>query len=152
MKTGRTGYFKTFEEFKKDPTTKIEEVFLKLKLDVEFWFSKGVLSKEKGIALSECNVNTATTQPTLTFEFSSPTNYYEVTLKGDMENLTKDEETKTYLLEIKKFDVNQADLKDRSENEIDESDFNEDYFLQLIAKSTAETEGDDIDIEEDTVE
>ena len=136
MKTDKiSGFFKTFEEFKKDPNTKIEEIYLKIKTESESWFTVGALSKEKHVSLTECLINTNTTQPTITFEFSAPNNYYEAILKGDMENLAKEEEEKIFLLEIKKFNVDKAELVDRSENEISESDFTEDFFLQLIAKS-----------------
>jgi hypothetical protein len=129
----KTGYFKTFEEFKKDPASKIEEIFMKLKTDVEDWFSKGALSQEKDVSLSECVINTTSTQPTMSFEFSTPNNYFEITVKGDMENLYKDEEEKTFLLEIKKFDVEKAEMLDRNETELSEGEFTEDYFLQLVA-------------------
>ena len=136
MKTGKKdGYIKTFEEFKKDPATKIEEAFLKLKTDVEGWFKEGTLSQEKDVALLDCFINTRSTQPTLSFDFSTPNNYFEVILKGDMENLTKDEEEKTFLLEIKKFDTEKAEMIDRKEVEVSEGEFTEDFFLQLVAKS-----------------
>jgi len=136
MKTDKkVGYIKTFEEFKKDPATKIEEAFLKLKTDVEGWFKEGTLSQEKDVALLDCIINTRSTQPTLSFDFSTPNNYFEIILKGDMENLTNDEEEKTFLLEIKKFDTEKAEMIDRKEVEVSEGEFTEDFFLQLVAKS-----------------
>lgn len=152
MKTGKNNnYIKTFEEFKKDPTAKIQEIFLKLKTDVENWFSKGAFSQEKEVTLTECVVNTDTTQPTITFEFSSPQNYFEVILKGDMENLSKDDTEKIFLLEIKRFDSEKADLIDRKEIELSEGEFTEDYLLKLIATSETE-ESEPLTTPEETID
>ena len=142
MKTGKKhGYVKTFEEFKKDVSSKIEEIFLGIKNKVEGWFKTGALSKEKNVQLSECKMNTSSTQPSITFEFSGVENYFEVILKGDMENLSGDD-AKTFLLEIKRFEIETAELLDRKESEISDNDLTEDYFLQLIAKSGETPEQD----------
>lgn len=127
-------HLKTFEEFKKDPTTLVQELFIQLKNKVVNWFKIGSLSKEKNVVLEEIEVLTDSTQPFLSFEFTSPEYYFEVILKGEIQNLSQEEEPKVFLLEIKKFLNENTELKDRKEIEVEEKDFTEDFLLQNIAK------------------
>lgn len=127
-------HLKTFEEFKKDPTTLVQELFVQLKNKIADWFKTGTLSKEKNVVLEEIEVLTNSTQPFISFEFTSPEYYFEVILKGEIQNLSQEEEPKMFLLEIKKFLNETTELKNRIEMEVEEKDFTEDFLLQNIAK------------------
>lgn len=131
----RPSKIKTFEEFKKDPTTLVQEAFLEIKNKIEEWFKSGALSNEKDVNLESIDVLTNTTQPFLTFEFSAPENYFEITIKGDLQNMTQTEEPKNFLMEIKKFSTESMHMIDRQEEELEEGEFTEDYLIQKIAKT-----------------
>ncbi len=119
---------KLYEEFIKND--ELRNIIFQLKNRVRFWFSEGDLSKDENINLTDIQISTSTkfSKKTLTIYFNNQNYQYAAMITV---NFNDPENCK---FEIKRYNINTAELIDTIDDEISINDFKEDFLINKISE------------------